>query len=100
VNIHRYKCVRLFAKNFSSFLKILEIVVIPFDREPVLKVESVTGHCAAAVRWLIRDSFVSGFLAAKSGNLGRDFMSEFLSTERDSKKNENNCQSLVNFFIY
>jgi hypothetical protein len=42
-----------------------EIVVIPFDREPVLEVESVSGHHAARVRWFVGDPAGSGLLLEK-----------------------------------
>ena len=52
VNIHWYECG---ATAPRERLMIPEIVVIPFDREPVLEVKSVSGHHAARVRWLVGD---------------------------------------------
>ena len=69
-----------------------EIVVISFDREPVLEVKSVSGHHAARVRWLVGDPAGSGLLLEETGTLNCDLVSDFLSPGRDSKEYENNCQ--------
>jgi len=46
-----------------------EIVIVTLDREPVLEVESVSGHQAARVRCLVGDPDVSGLLLEKTGAL-------------------------------
>src|ERR1700687_25624 len=66
VNIHRYECG---AAIRQELLIIPEIVVIPFDREPVLEVKSVSGHHAARVRWLGGDPAGSGLFLEEIGNL-------------------------------
>ena len=69
-----------------------EIVVVPFRRESVLQVKSVSDHHAARVRWLIGDPAGSGLLLEETRTLNCDLVSDFLSPGRDSKKNENNCK--------
>ena len=88
VNIHRYEC----GAAAGQLLTISEIIVIPFEREPVLEVKSVSGHHAARVRWLVGDPAAGDLLVEETGALNRHFISYFLSPGLDSKKNENNCQ--------
>src|SRR5579864_2661282 len=89
VNIRRYECG---ATATRERLMIPEIVVIPFDREPVFEVKSVSRHHTARVCWLVGDPAGSGLLLEETGTLNSDLVSDFLSPGRDSKKNENNCQ--------
>ena len=76
VNIHRYECG---AAARQELLTIPEIVVIPFGREPVLEVKSVSGHHAARVRWLVGDPARGGLLVEETGTLKCHLISDFLS---------------------
>src|SRR5208282_2055590 len=76
VNIHRYECG---ATAPRERLMIPEIIVIPFDREPVLEVKSVSGHHTARVRWLVSDPVGGGLLLEKTGTLDGQLIFDFLS---------------------
>src|SRR5208283_407348 len=76
VNIHRYECA---AAARQELLTISEIIVIPFGREPVLEVKSVSGHHAARVRWLVGDPARGGLLVEETGTLKCHLISDFLS---------------------
>jgi len=66
VNIHRNECG---AAAGRELLPISEIIVIAFDREPVLEVKSVSGHHAARVRWLVGDPIAGSLLVEETGAL-------------------------------
>ncbi len=76
VNIHRHECG---AAAPRERLMIPEIIVIPFDREPVREVKPVTGHHAAGVRWLIGDPIGGGLLLEETGTLNGQLIFDFLS---------------------
>ncbi len=83
VNIHRYGCA---AAAGPELLTIPEVVVIFFNREPVLEIKAVSGHHPAGVGWLVRDPTVGGLLVEKPGTLQRHLISNFLSPGRNSKQ--------------
>ena len=76
-----------------------EIIVIAFDREPVLEVKSVTGHHAARVRWIVGDPVGGGLLLEKTGTLNGQLISDFLSPGLKFQIESKIIASSVNFFI-
>ena len=75
MNIHRYECG---AAARRELLIIPEIVVVAFDREPVLEVKSVYRHYTTRVRRFVGNPADGGLLLEETGTLNCHLMSDFL----------------------